>query len=124
MGEILSSKFASHGQLKYFPGALLIVSHDRYILDEVVDKIWELKDGKITLIRVILNREDGITVSTKVAIGYFAQDGYKYNHDQEVLRFMQEVCDYNVSEIRSVLASIVFISHNKRLIYNVANVVY
>jgi len=36
------------GQLKYFLGALLVISHDRYFLDEVVDKIWELKDGKIT----------------------------------------------------------------------------
>lgn len=36
------------GQLKYFTGALLVISHDRYFLDEVVDKIWEMKDGKIT----------------------------------------------------------------------------
>ena len=36
------------GQLKYFTGALLVISHDRYFLDEIVDKIWELKDGKIT----------------------------------------------------------------------------
>lgn len=36
------------GQLKYSPAALLVISHDRYFLDEVVDKIWELKDGKIT----------------------------------------------------------------------------
>jgi len=36
------------GQLKYFPGALLVVSHERHFLDEVVDKIWELEDGKIT----------------------------------------------------------------------------
>lgn len=34
-------------KLKCFPGALLVISHDRYFLDEVVDKIWELKDGKI-----------------------------------------------------------------------------
>lgn len=34
-------------QFKYYYGALLIVSHDRYFLDEVVDTIWELKDGKI-----------------------------------------------------------------------------
>jgi len=27
------------GQLKYFPGALLVISHDRYFLDETVDKI-------------------------------------------------------------------------------------
>lgn len=34
-------------QLEFFDGALLIVSHDRYFLDRVVNKIWELKDGKI-----------------------------------------------------------------------------
>ena len=26
------------GQLKYFTGALLVISHDRYFLDEIVDK--------------------------------------------------------------------------------------
>lgn len=35
------------GQLQQFSDALLIVSHDRYFLDAVVDKIWELKEGKI-----------------------------------------------------------------------------
>lgn len=35
-------------KLKYFYGGVLVVSHDRYFLDEVVNKIWELKDGKIT----------------------------------------------------------------------------
>lgn len=35
-------------QLKYYSGALLIISHDRYFLDQVVDKIWELNEGKIT----------------------------------------------------------------------------
>lgn len=34
--------------LKYFNGAMLIISHDRYFLDNAVDKIWELKEGKIT----------------------------------------------------------------------------
>lgn len=36
------------GHLKAFDGALLIVSHDRHFLDQVVDKIWELKDGGIS----------------------------------------------------------------------------
>ena len=35
-------------QLKAFDGALVIVSHDRYFLDQIVDKIWELQDGKIS----------------------------------------------------------------------------
>ena len=61
--------------------------------------------GKTTLIQMVLNHEDGISISPKAKIGYFAQNGYKYNSNQNVLEFMQEDCDYNVSEIRSVLAS-------------------
>ncbi|HLR88782.1 MAG TPA: ABC-F type ribosomal protection protein [Atopostipes sp.] len=36
-------------QLKYYYGTLIVVSHDRYFLDEIVDTIWEIKDGKITV---------------------------------------------------------------------------
>ncbi|WP_017754372.1 Msr family ABC-F type ribosomal protection protein [Calidifontibacillus oryziterrae] len=64
--------------------------------------------GKTTLIQMILNHEDGISISPKAKIGYFAQNGYKYNSNQNVMEFMQEECDYNVSEIRSVLASMGF----------------
>lgn len=35
-------------QLENFPGALLLISHDRYFLDRLTDKIWELDGGKIT----------------------------------------------------------------------------
>ena len=35
-------------QLKYYYGTLIVVSHDRYFLDEVVDTIWEIHDGKVT----------------------------------------------------------------------------
>ncbi|AOT68963.1 Msr family ABC-F type ribosomal protection protein [Geosporobacter ferrireducens] len=68
--------------------------------------------GKTTLIQMILNREDGISISPKAKIGYFAQNGYKYNRNQEVMKFMQEDCDYNVSEIRSVLASMNFLQND------------
>lgn len=34
-----------------YSGAVLIVSHDRYLLDRVVRKIWELDDHKINLYR-------------------------------------------------------------------------
>lgn len=36
-------------QLKYYYGTLIVVSHDRYFLDEIVDTIWEVKEGKITV---------------------------------------------------------------------------
>jgi ATP-binding cassette, subfamily F, member 3 len=35
------------GQLINWPGALLIVSHDRYFLDRVVNRVWELNWGQI-----------------------------------------------------------------------------
>ncbi|UUX34743.1 ribosomal protection-like ABC-F family protein [Fundicoccus culcitae] len=34
-------------QLKYYYGTLLVVSHNRYFLDEVVTTIWEVKEGKV-----------------------------------------------------------------------------
>jgi ATPase components of ABC transporters with duplicated ATPase domains len=35
-------------QLNEFPGAVILVSHDRTLLDNVCDTIWELTDGEIT----------------------------------------------------------------------------
>jgi macrolide transport system ATP-binding/permease protein len=35
--------------LKKYDGALLLVSHDRALLDDVVHCVWELADGKITV---------------------------------------------------------------------------
>lgn len=64
--------------------------------------------GKTTLIQMILNREEGFAISPKAEIGYFAQNAYKYNGNQNVIEFMQENCDYKISEIRSVLASMGF----------------
>jgi ATP-binding cassette subfamily F protein 3 len=39
------------GTLKTWPGALLVVSHDRYFLDAVVDRIWEMSRAGIELYR-------------------------------------------------------------------------
>lgn len=64
--------------------------------------------GKTTLFQMILDREPGISISPKAAIGYFAQIGYKYHHDQKVMDYMQKDCDYQVPEIRAVLASMGF----------------
>ena len=34
--------------LKYYSGSVVVISHDRYFLDEIVNKIWEIENGKIT----------------------------------------------------------------------------
>lgn len=193
------------GQLKAFDGALLIVSHDRHFLDQVVDKIWELKDGgisefwgdysdylrqkeeerkaqaakdmekrlealegieapdsiravrfrqskalelhskfpisaddfslsfgncmlydhakfeiplgakvaitggngtgKTSLLKAIARRADGINISPKAEIGYFEQTGYKFDARQSAISFMQDGCEYSMTEIRGILAS-------------------
>ena len=35
-------------ELMYYYGALVLVSHDRYVLDQLVTKIWEVEDEKVT----------------------------------------------------------------------------
>lgn len=35
-------------ELTYYYGALVLVSHDRFVLDKLVTKIWEIEDGKVT----------------------------------------------------------------------------
>ncbi|YCA41609.1 ABC-F type ribosomal protection protein [Bacillus sp. JZ8] len=35
-------------ELAYYYGALVLVSHDRYVLDKLITKIWEVKDGCVT----------------------------------------------------------------------------
>ncbi|NGQ93931.1 ABC-F type ribosomal protection protein [Brevibacillus sp. SYP-B805] len=35
-------------ELTYYVGALVLVSHDRYVLDKLVTKIWEVEDGQVT----------------------------------------------------------------------------
>ncbi|MBM7644556.1 pleuromutilin/lincosamide/streptogramin A transport system ATP-binding/permease protein [Scopulibacillus daqui] len=35
------------GQFKRFQGAIVLVSHDRYLLDQLCTKIWEIEDGHV-----------------------------------------------------------------------------
>ncbi|MFS0918759.1 Msr family ABC-F type ribosomal protection protein [Brevibacillus sp. 179-C 1.1 NHS] len=64
--------------------------------------------GKTTLMKMIMDREEGICLSPKAEIGYLSQDDYKFDRNQGVMEFMLENCDYQVSEIRAVLASMGF----------------
>ncbi|MBZ0303400.1 MAG: ATP-binding cassette domain-containing protein, partial [Anaerolineae bacterium] len=44
----LDAKRRLEGVITNYPGAVVIVSHDRYLLDEVVTHIAELEDGRLT----------------------------------------------------------------------------
>jgi ATP-binding cassette subfamily F protein 3 len=43
----IASKQVVEDFLDDYPGTILVVSHDRYFLDKVADRIWELEDGQI-----------------------------------------------------------------------------
>ncbi|WP_430298534.1 hypothetical protein [Schinkia azotoformans] len=36
-------------ELRYYYGALLLISHDRSVLDELATTIWEIEEGKVTV---------------------------------------------------------------------------
>jgi len=70
--------------------------------------------GKTTLFNMIRDREKGIALSPKAEIGYFVQTGYRVDQNQNVLAYMQENCEYSVSDIRATLASMGFTQQDVR----------
>ncbi len=44
----LEAKAWLEGFIQTYPGTVMIISHDRYLLDRVVKKIYELEDGEIS----------------------------------------------------------------------------
>ena len=61
--------------------------------------------GKTSLLKAIVRCADGINISPKAEIGYFEQTGYKFDARQSVISFMQNGCEYSMTEIRGILAS-------------------
>ena len=45
----MDSKDTLEEALKGYEGSLITVSHDRWFLDQVVNRIWELQDGIVTV---------------------------------------------------------------------------
>ncbi|WP_440119424.1 Msr family ABC-F type ribosomal protection protein [Paenibacillus sp. QZ-Y1] len=70
--------------------------------------------GKSTLFNMIRDRDYGITISPKAEIGCFVQTSYRFERNQNVIAFMQENCEYPISDIRAVLASMGFTHQDVR----------
>lgn len=43
----IQAREALEGMLKQYPGSLLFVSHDRYFIDALADKLWIVQDGRL-----------------------------------------------------------------------------
>ena len=49
IGTLLNPNFANSAPtLADFEGTVLVISHDRYFLDQTINRLVELKDGQLT----------------------------------------------------------------------------
>jgi ATP-binding cassette subfamily F protein 3 len=61
------------GLLQDFPGTILLVSHDRYLVDKLATQIWEIRDHKLTTFngsyrQFVLQRADFSTQNQRVIL--------------------------------------------------------
>ncbi len=59
--------------LQDFKGTILLVSHDRYLVDQLASQIWELRDGRLdvfdgTYREFVLQRADGASQARKMLL--------------------------------------------------------
>lgn len=138
-------------QLRYFSGALQAISNDRYFLDEVVDNIQELKDGKITEYwgnyTDYLRQKDEVRYqNTSDSLqNVKGQNKLLMKSENKHLKLtrkqeeMQRKTNLKVVVVRPIkkqvskalglmmkeyAGTIVFITHDKHLLENVADVIY
>jgi ATP-binding cassette, subfamily F, member 3 len=76
--------------LKTYAGALLVVSHDRYFLNKVVNVVYELEDGKTT--RYVGNYSDYIEEKS----ARYEADIKRYEAQQEEIQRMEEFVRKNI----------------------------
>ncbi|XEC94544.1 ribosomal protection-like ABC-F family protein [Paenibacillus tarimensis] len=70
--------------LHNYPGAVLIVSHDRYVLDRVATQIWDVEDGELTVYPG--NYSEFVREKEKRLLLQFEQ----YQEQQKKIKKMQE----------------------------------
>ncbi|MCL2620034.1 MAG: ABC-F type ribosomal protection protein [Defluviitaleaceae bacterium] len=112
---MLHNKFPVTGEgISLSFGERVIFDHANFTipLGAKVAFIGDNGTGKTTMLKMIANRHDNLTISPKAEFGYFEQTGYKFTTNQSVIAFMEENSDYNQSEIRAVLASVGFTSQD------------
>ena len=88
------------------PRAALVVSHDRYFLDRVVDEIWELDDGALERYEVPRGRAYGAYLEEKALRRELAEREYARFRDEEkrrkaVVAELRTHGSHNYSHVRS-----------------------
>ncbi|MBH5318343.1 ABC-F family ATP-binding cassette domain-containing protein [Paenibacillus sp. GSMTC-2017] len=44
----IASREALEESLSQYPGTILVISHDRYFINKLAERVWEMEDGKVT----------------------------------------------------------------------------
>ncbi|WP_195853748.1 ribosomal protection-like ABC-F family protein [Aerococcus tenax] len=78
-------------KLDSYPGTLLLVSHDRQVLNQVVDQIWEVDQGQLT--KYVGNYDDYQTAKDKAIQGQ--EIAYK-NYQKKVQQLEKEIQQRNL----------------------------
>lgn len=79
------------GYLSNYDGAIFIVSHDRYFLDRIVDKVYELSNHKIT--RYIGNYSNYLEEKAK----QYERDIKKYEKQQDEVKRLEDFIQRNIA---------------------------
>jgi len=100
----IPAKHAVESALKEYPGTLLIVTHDRYFMDSVCNKVGELRDGSLEIFNGTYSEMKGretVTYSLENAVAYRVVAGFtnwatrkKYRIGERVLIAGSEVEDF------------------------------
>src|SRR5690625_4216126 len=87
---------------------LLEESSFQFPLGKTIAITGENGTGKTTLLRQILQRREGVTISPKAVIGFYEQMSYQFFKDKTVLYYMKERSDYHECKICAVLHAMDF----------------
>lgn len=77
--------------LKYFKGAIIIISHDRYFLDKIVTQIYDVALGNVK--RYVGNYEQFITQRDK----YYELRMQEYEKQQEEIKRLETFVEKNIT---------------------------
>ena len=79
------------GQLKYFTGALLVISHDRYFLDKIVNKVMEIDQGHSMVFdgnyTTFIEKRDQIKA---IRLKEYKNQQQEIKHQQEVIKKLKQ----------------------------------
>lgn len=74
-------------EIRKYPGAVVLISHDRFFIDQTVDSVWEVQGKKVK------RYAGGYTAYRKEKLAAYDRDLRKYNEQQAEIRHLNELIE-------------------------------